>query len=432
MQNSESSLSQDIRAIKRNWGSFWGSLFGESKNYQKYAYMRNPNSMADEVLYGAWVIIFFSTGFTLYYGVMYHYSIFKNSANPAWEAFAVGMALFVMVEFLTIFFGHRIVRSISNGFIRKGLPQFLLIIVLTVAVVWGFLWRFSITAKGFATVNAQKATQEAIQQKTDYKTLTADIDAQLLNISKMAEKGATSTWRGKVTADGLEVMKRNAKLADKLLSQKAMMIAQAQQRDSMLLDEKKAQIALTFGQQNEYGGKAEWLVILGIIVVGICERINYKSNTKEAHEAVTTEPATATAPPPPPTQQPQLYDLLADMLRRSGYQPPIAYPTQQQPTQEPQRRPIGFEYGTQYQYTVKPVDTRGHNTRVVIRSPHQLLADLNQYTLRIKKQELEKGKASEANLRSHSRIFNQLIEQGYHPVLNGDRYVFANKEGIEA
>lgn len=322
------SLAQDIAGIKGWLGDFFGQLSGgkgDSDEYAKVAYFDNPNSIWDEVLKLSWFALAVATGFTAYYGYRYHYAIFKNGGGNEWEALAVSLVIFALGEILKVFLGHRFFRAIFSGAIKKGLAQLVLTICLGIIFWRAMVWSIEISANGYGLVNANAATQAAIQTQTDYSALTKDIDAQIAVINGNAKLGASVTWKGKITEDGQEIMKRNAKAVAPLLSQREAIIANAIQRDSMLLAQKSVSIGQTMHRQNDYGGKAEWSVCFFLFMIGLLEYVNYRNNKSQVKESVAEE-------------KPNLFKRWFSLPQR-----PITA-EKKEPLQEDKRpRPIGFK-----------------------------------------------------------------------------------------
>jgi hypothetical protein len=280
MKEENNNLASDISKATNWLKDMRNQLFGSSgeKNYEDVAYFSNPDSIWDEVLKLSWFAMLVATAFTAYYGYRYHYSIFQNGGGNETEALIVSLVIFALGEVLKVFLGHRFFRSIFSGAIKNGLPQFVLTVCLGIIFYKAVIWSIDISAKGYGMVNASKATQEAIASQTDYTLLTKDIDAQIKQINENAAKGAAVTWKGKTTEDGQEIMKRNAKALPPLLMQKNAIIAQAMQRDSMMLAAKGVSIANAQARQDDYGGKAEYCVVFFLFMIGLLELVNYRMN----------------------------------------------------------------------------------------------------------------------------------------------------------
>jgi hypothetical protein len=92
MNSNQTQLANDIHDARKSVSSFWASIFGRS-DFSKVAYQDNPASLLDEVLIGLWFLLAIATGFTIYYGFRYHFSIFDNTGDS--EALYVSVIIFL-------------------------------------------------------------------------------------------------------------------------------------------------------------------------------------------------------------------------------------------------------------------------------------------------------------------------------------------------
>jgi hypothetical protein len=277
MNSNQTPLAHDINAAKKSVSSFWQSIFGSSE-FDKVAYQDNPASLLDEVLLGLWGLLAIATGFTIYYGFRYHFSIFDNTGDH--EALYVSVVIFLGGEVAKVFLGHRFVRLLFTGFFTKGLPHLAIQFFICFLVVKAFSWSVEISSQGYGQVTSNAAKKMAFDSTGNYASITAPFDAQIDEANKTIASGRATKWHGVVTWEGKQIIKdgTNALMSAKYDRQTALNDAKLRDSSSLLLS--NAKIDKSTNQQNEYGGMAEGLTALCIIVICLIEVVNYRENKK--------------------------------------------------------------------------------------------------------------------------------------------------------
>ena len=329
MNNSNNQLSNDIQAAKEGVKDFARSFLGERQEFDKLAYFRNPASMLDEVLLGLWALMYVALGFTVYYGCVYHLSIFEAADNPAWKSVIISLSIFCAGEIIKVHIGHRFVRSVFSGFFKQGLPQLVLVGLMGILTYCAFIWSVGISQKGYGLVTANKSKQDALSKTGDYTAATAPFDAQIVSANETIKAGQKMAKRRNSEWEGLQMIKAGGKALADANAQRQSAIDLAKSQDDSFLKITGEKITATQLQQNEYGGIAEYVVMFCLLMIGLIEVIAFRENSKNA-----------VANAPTPTPKGSFFGLFNKKQTVAT--------AEQKPNETPVEKPqIGFKYGSQ-------------------------------------------------------------------------------------
>lgn len=278
----EKGIATEIKEGLAGVKTFFFDLFG-SKN--KETYKDNPNVIYDEILLAAWVISICCVAITTYFGVSYHMSIFHlSTGDGAAGAAVLSIGVLLIGEYIKVYLGVRIGRMmfIANSKGTSKLKKFALWLFLVTLAYFTFVWSIDISALAFGDNTANAKRNEALKQTGNYSSITKDYDEQIASIQEDIKKAKKQTWQGKLTPDAIDLIKRLDKSKSKILDQKNKAIDMASKKDSTFLTLQNGTITKTEARLNDYGGKAEWLLIILIIfVIPICESILHAVNEKD-------------------------------------------------------------------------------------------------------------------------------------------------------
>lgn len=291
MKSNISNAAEDGNILTQVRGWFRKASDGNRQNFSKVAYYRNPNSIVDETLIGLWIIAGFAIAFTVAYGGYYHYTIFKGGSGAASVGIIISFALFCVAEFLKVFLGLHFFRSVFSGLWFRSFAHLAFTAGVLALVLGAFMWSIGISSKGVGEVNGAIRTGELLKSSPfDPTPLSASYDAQIADAERSIRDAAKMRWKGNITVDGQRIIKRNTDLKNSLSAQKASLIEKASAvHDSTLLVQKSL-IRETALRINDYGGKAEYMLAICLLLIALAEVIAYRNNRKQLFPETTSTP----------------------------------------------------------------------------------------------------------------------------------------------
>ena len=276
----ERNLGTDISEAKKGISTFFKSIFGERSDFNRLAYYNNPHSVLDEILYLLWIVLGCATGFTIYYGIKYHSSIFTNELNTPFETKAITYGILIIGEIIMILLGHKFIKSVFNMLWFKGLPEAAFVICLGVVVYYGYKWSIGISTGGFSLTTSNAEKKSELAKTGDYTKATTLFDNQIADQQKTIEEGRKITWHGKLTWEGQQVIKRANQTIQQLNTQRQSAVNDIKQHDDASLKLSDAKITEAAVRTSDYGGKAEMLKIFCLFMIGLIGEITYRQNKK--------------------------------------------------------------------------------------------------------------------------------------------------------
>lgn len=259
------------------WFSKWAE--GNRKNLLRLAYRRDPDSIMDELLIGYWIVLFLGVVVTTGFGVFYHYQIFKSVSGTAIVGVIASLLFLIVVEICKVFFGLHFARSLFNFLWWKSWHRLLFTIGLGIIVTGAFHWSIYISTKGISQINSSLKNGQIYQAAAFTPPPSiSDIDRQLAALDDAKAAGAKATWRGRTTQGGIEVIQSNTDLQKTLLEQRALILETEKARYDSLTTIMVAEAAATSTLLTDYGGKAEYVTMLLIILIVLFEVIIYDKN----------------------------------------------------------------------------------------------------------------------------------------------------------
>ena len=262
------------------WFSRWAE--GNRRNLFKLAYRRDPDSIMDELLIGFWIVLFLAVIVTTSFGFFYHYQIFKSLSGTATVGVMASFLFLIVVEFCKVFFGLHFARAFFNMLWFKSWYRLLFTVGVGAIVVGAFHWSIFISTKGISQINNSLKSGEIYKAAAFAPPSSIDeIDRQLSELDKAKEAGAKATWRGRTTQGGIDVIKSNTELQRTLLEQRALILETERSRHDSLTVTMVAEAAATSTLLTDYGGKAEYITMLLIVLIVLFEVIIYDKNKEE-------------------------------------------------------------------------------------------------------------------------------------------------------
>lgn len=255
---------------------------GARKNLQKLAYQRDPDSLLDEALIGMWLLLIIAMAFTVAFGAYYHYQILQNAFGVGMISVAGSFLVFIVLEIAKVFFGLHFCRAFLSMLWWRSLYRFLFTCGIGFIVVMAFMWSIKISTKGVAEVN-QNLKSAAIFESQEFSPppTIADIDARIAELDQAKQAGARSTWKGRTTQKGIEVIQSNTELQKNLLSQRETLMAAAMAQHDSIQAIRLLEVRNSANMLTDYGGKAEYATMLLLFLIVILELINYEKNKHE-------------------------------------------------------------------------------------------------------------------------------------------------------
>lgn len=253
---------------------------GARKNLQSLAYQRDPDTLLDEALIGLWILMIISSGFTLAFGLFYHYNIFQDAFGGAIIAILFSAAVFIVMEICKIYFGLHFLRAFFSMLWWKSLYRFLFTLLLGVVVVGAFYWSIEISTRGVAEVNKAMESQKLYQEAPFTPPPHVEqLNSEIAALENAKTAGAKSTWKGRTTQKGIKLMQSNTELQAQLIEERNAILSVAQAQHDSLQVVRKNQIMETSSMLTEYGGKAEYVIGILLILIVLTELIMYERKT---------------------------------------------------------------------------------------------------------------------------------------------------------
>lgn len=276
------SIGQEIKESVQGVKGFFFDLSGSK---DKETYQDNPDVIYDEILFSSWVVSAICVGITAWFGVAYHLAIFQNStASNAQFAMLMSIGILILGEIVKIRFGVRVGRLIFSA-ARNGqskLKKLFLTILLGLLVFAAYKWSMDISAIAFGSNTANAKRQEVLKSTGNFSAVTKEYDEQIKEINKSLAKANKQTYAGKLTPPALDLIEQLSREKRQINASKNKAIDLASKRDSSFISLSNGEIANTETRLNDYGGKAEWLLILlTIFIIPICESILFIANRKK-------------------------------------------------------------------------------------------------------------------------------------------------------
>lgn len=330
MKQFQNSPADDGNILTQVQGWFRRRSEGNRTDFSKIAYYRNPHSILDETLIGLWIIAAFCIAFTVAYSGYYHYHIFQGGTGVAVVGVVVSFALFCIAEFLKVFLGLHLIRSILSGLWFKSIFHLAFTAGIGALVVGAFWWSIGISAKGVGQVNQALNQGELFKGNPfDPAPLSATYDAQIADAEKSIRDASRMRWKGSITVEGQRIVKKNTDLKARLAADKQTMLETASARHDSTLAVQSTLIKETALRINDYGGKAEYTLAIILLLIGLGEVISYRKNRKHLFPET---PVSAEKQPETTVSSPKQSETI-----------PFSQPPNHQPFSQNERRPIGFD-----------------------------------------------------------------------------------------
>lgn len=260
---------------------------GYKTNLLKYAYQRNPDSLLDETLLFIWALMAIACAFTIAYGGYYHYSMLQNAFGVGVWSVVGSFVVFLAIEIAKIYLGLVFTRSMFSMLWFKSIYRALFTMLLGLIVVVAFQWSIRISTKGVANVNGL-AKQTQLYQAAPLPTPPAvlEIDRQIAALEVSDGAAAQSKWKNTTTVPAVRLLRENSNARKDLIAQKTALLAAAKAQADSLQHLQKTEIMATTALLTDYGGKAEYVQIVLILLIVLFEYINYQNNKHLPHEAL--------------------------------------------------------------------------------------------------------------------------------------------------
>lgn len=319
------------------WKIFQNS---KSAEIRRIAYLDNPHRIMDNVARLSNVLLFGFTAFILITGGIFHYEMFSLSMGNG--ALSIGFALgfFVIIEVLKIVLGRQLLRGLFTGDAGESKIHAAAYIIMFCLTVFGFWWSWEISTNAAPTLNKVINFAEGKSNHTnedEAKRLTAEIaaiDAQITAATQSEQTGFSIRYKGVVTQEGQKIANKAASVKQRLTDQRAALLDRLNGEKDRTRSLNETQLSSAANQLGQYGGFAEILQGIFLLLAGLCEVISYMKNKKDLAEG-----------------------------KISGFQhhPPISNKDINQNPALNEKRGIGFRYGENKESTPTPSVPKAEN-----------------------------------------------------------------------
>lgn len=290
--NAESPLFQAFKV--RSAGS---AVFRKIQSY------RDNGTHADEWLILFKVLLVMSSIITLGFGIALHVNLSQPYLGMA-GAWAFAIVLTVFLELSKTVAGIWFFRNLFFGIFKQGIPSTAIMLAGMGIFLGSLLWSISNSTNGVQYLVKYLAPKVIERQVIDPAEKTADVDARINQTATLANKGMSSTWKGKTTVEGLRVARNASRIQAEQERQRTILLEQAakeQERTDAHHDSFIDRVSMLFSM---LGGKSEYFQVLLLAGIVLCE-LSLWQRIKAGQNTPAPQPAPEPAPAPPsPTPQP--------------------------------------------------------------------------------------------------------------------------------
>lgn len=251
----------------KGWFHQWAEL---NRRALANAVNRDPDSNLTRMLIAFWILVGICVIICTAFGVVYHFIVFRSvSGSSIWAAIAACLFLLV-VEITTVCFGLYFFDAILEKMWWRSAKRLILVLGMGTIVFFAVRWSIGISTKGVAEVNRYFKTEEAyLEAELATPPEVIAIDEKLAELETFKEAGKKSTWKGRPTKEGLDLMQANTELQRDLERQREAILAAAQSRQDSLTQLRLTEAQSTSTVLIEYGGKAEYAKLFGLFLISL-------------------------------------------------------------------------------------------------------------------------------------------------------------------
>lgn len=232
---------------------------------------RDAGTHADEWLILFKILLPMSALFTLAFGAALHY----NLTLPYLGTGGAGIFAGLFTGFLEVsktIAGIWFFRNLIFGLWRQGIPSLGMMLCGGCIFAGAMLWSYYNSTHGVSYLTQHLAPTMVERQVVDLNERTADVDARIDKTAKTADRGLSSTWKGKTTVDGLRVAK-NATRVQALQEEQRLLLLQQATADQQRADEHRENfIDRVSVLLSMLGGKMEFFQLFLMVGIVLCER----------------------------------------------------------------------------------------------------------------------------------------------------------------
>lgn len=281
MEN-KNGLANDLMTFKTGVSSFFGQLFKGDESYDKIAEYNNPKQSFDNILRITKVILFIAVLLSFCIGVAFHYRLFLPTIKNETFAFLAAVALFIIVEGVSVGLGIAAFKMLFTGQTFKSFLHFLGFTLIIIFVSAIFIFRYDISAYAFtgqvSEIETGSITQEEQGLSRDTKS---SYDDDIAATKTTIRKGQSQTWKGKITPDGETIVKQGNKTLQKLLALKEKELDRRGAADSSYITGSRLLIEANRKRLSKYGGIIEYSVFFLTFIFSLFKHLSYKSNKED-------------------------------------------------------------------------------------------------------------------------------------------------------
>lgn len=239
----------------------------------------------DTAAYYAQVVIFF-TAVTRIISYTFALNFFLSWVGE--YSIYIALLAALLLEAAIVFIGFAFAKGIAQRKTFFDRIQFAVVLFLGLTFFVAIYYGFQMSTKGqeqIATVLNKS------QYKTDSTTTLlgnniAQSDASVEGINSEIKTGAGVKWKGRVTEDGQEIIKRAQKNQNEVLKQKTLLLQAMINRDSVVQKERKYETTAKATFTSLFGGFTELISIFSVFALGFCAAGLDKQN-EESEEVIT-------------------------------------------------------------------------------------------------------------------------------------------------
>ena len=276
----------------QEWKIFQNSKSSEMK---RVAYLDNPHRIMDNVARLSQVLLFGFTAFILITGGIFHYEMFSLSMGNG--ALSIGFALgfFLIIEVLKVVLGRQLLRGIFSGDAGESKIHAFAYSLMFCLTVFGFWWSWEISTNAAPTLNKVINFAEGKSNHTnedEAKRLAAEIaaiDQQIAVTTQSEQTGFSIRYRGVVTQEGQKIAKTAANTRQRLTDQRTALLDRLNGEKDRTRSLNETQLSSAANQLGQYGGFAEILQAIFMLLAGLCEVISYMKNKKDIESGILTD-----------------------------------------------------------------------------------------------------------------------------------------------
>lgn len=313
--------------------SDWKVFQNRNSDFKKIAYFDNPHSIMDNVARVSLIILYALTAYILLTGGIYHYEIFQTSMGNGAISIILSLGFFAVIEVLKVFFGTYFMRGILSGDAGETKVHMTTYGILLCVCIFGFWWSWNISTDAAPTLNKIINLAEGKSRhndSTELKAIGADLallDAQISDVNASEKTGFSVRYKGVVTQKGQDIARTAATTRATLTSQRSEILSRYNTEKDRLRTATDAQMGAASTQLSQYGGFAEVLQIVFLLLTALCEAISYMKTKKDIADGKIQKPIKKPV---------GFQDLLSPYAQNNTTS---NTPHSEQPTE---RQPIGF------------------------------------------------------------------------------------------